>query len=72
MTDVVLGETYRDRVSGFVGVAIGRADYLEGAPEVLLAAHTGATGDDKSRWIKEGRLDPPEERRSGFSATPPP
>lgn len=64
-----LGAVYRDTVSGFIGKATGRTEYLESTPQVELEAETGPTGDKKSRWIEEGRLElgpPPKEH--GFSS----
>lgn len=70
MTDeappIVLGERYRDRVSGFVGTCTGRAEYLYETPSALLVADTGPAGDEKTRWVTEGKLEPVDAKRSGF------
>lgn len=55
-TKVVLGNRYVDRVTGFVGVATGRAEYLADTPSVRLTAQTGQD-DLKERWVTEGRVD---------------
>lgn len=44
MAETVLGQTYRDRVTGFVGVAIGLTRWLNGVESVTLQAPAGAGG----------------------------
>lgn len=63
-----LGLVYRDRVSGFVGTATGRAEYLDGVPSVLLTADTGPSGDLKDRWVNETRLEAHEPSAAGFGS----
>lgn len=64
-----LGQVYRDTVSGFVGTATGRAEYLHDTPDVKLVAHTGPTDDEKSRWVSETRLEPHnDDRATGFTS----
>lgn len=65
------GKVYRDEVSGFVGTAIGRAEYWHGATSVQLEAKTGPSGDQKLRWVPEGRLEEVEPRGSGFGLPDP-
>lgn len=64
---VRLGLRYRDRVSGFVGTAVGRADYLYDAPTALLVARTDQAPSD-SRWVSEVRLELCPESNAGFSS----
>lgn len=33
---ITLGATYKDTITGFTGIAIGRCDYLTGCNQVLL------------------------------------
>ncbi len=69
---VELGKVYRDTISGFVGTATGRAEYLHKTPSVQIVADTGPQGDDSSRWIDEGQLVPiSDEGRVGFGSNPP-
>lgn len=63
-----LGRVYRDRISGFVGTAVGRAEYLYDSPSVQLVANTGPTGDGKTRWIEEARLEEHADQAAGFTA----
>lgn len=63
-----LGGTYRDRVSGFIGIATARAQYLTDSTKVLLEANVGPAGDEKSRWVAESRLEPcSHEQGVGFT-----
>lgn len=62
---VELGKGYRDVASGFVGVAIGRAEYLYEGPSVLVIAETRQASVD-SRWIAEARLEPVAPGSTGF------
>ena len=53
-----LGMTYKDVITQFEGVAIGRADYITGCSQVLLVPQ-GLTADGKRRegeWFDEQRL----------------
>jgi hypothetical protein len=56
-----LGEKGRDRVTGFVGVVTGRAEYLEDTPSLRLTATLGPTDDLKERWVAEARVDPADD-----------
>lgn len=53
---IEFGHTYRDKISGFEGVATARAEYWHSTPEVLLVAMMGKTDDAKERWVKQERL----------------
>jgi hypothetical protein len=66
--DVKLGERVRDRVTGFEGTAIGRAEYLYDVASVLVAAETKQAAAD-SRWLAETRLEPVPPGATGFSAS---
>lgn len=65
---VELGGKYRDVVSGFVGVAIARAEYLYEEPSVLVAAETRQAAAD-SRWIAEARMAPLPPGSTGFGSS---
>lgn len=51
---VKLGETYKDRISGFEGEATGVAEYLYGCRQVLLSKTGG--GEPKGEWFDEQRV----------------
>jgi hypothetical protein len=34
--DVILGNTYRDCITGYVGIAVARYEYLHGSPQARL------------------------------------
>lgn len=53
----VLGNTYRDRITGFLGIAVSRTEYLYGCVRVCLE-----TGDEKreksvTEYFDEQRLE---------------
>lgn len=60
----VLGAKYVDRVTGFVGMATARAEYLGNTPDVRLTAETGQD-ELKERWVTESRI----EKHGGDSST---
>jgi hypothetical protein len=52
-----LGRKYKDKITGFEGVATGTVQYISGFNQVLLApASTDGTLKD-SHWIDEQRLE---------------
>ena len=57
-TKIELGAIVTDTVTGFTGIAVGRAEYLQGATRVEVQP-VKLTGDGdmvKSKWIEETRL----------------
>ncbi len=56
---VELGSRVRDRINGFVGIVTGRADYLFGCRQVLVAPEDlPADGKhSESVWIDEDRVE---------------
>lgn len=63
---IELGQVYRDPITGFVGTATARAEYLYDTPNVRLTAETGQE-DLSERWITESRLVPHEkDKPHGF------
>lgn len=62
-----LGKRYRDVVSGFVGVATGRADYLYTTSQIRLVAETGPAGDAKERWVEEAQVVEDSLPSAGFA-----
>lgn len=69
MTPIHLGESYTDTITGFTGVATGRAEYLFESPSVKLERHVDAGGDaDEDIWISELRLVPAEAAQASEAA----
>ena len=54
--DVVLGNKYEDKVTGFIGVATGKAVYLYDQPFVQIEALVD--NKPESKWITIGRIKP--------------
>jgi len=55
---VILGDRYRDAVTGIVGVATARAEYLNDNPSICVEFSVDDNGRPiDSRWISEGRLE---------------
>ena len=62
MSSIEFGARYRDRITGFTGVAVGHTTYISGCSQVLLAP--GVDKDGKlpdGHWFDEQRL----EREAG-------
>ena len=57
LNDIDLGATYRDAVTGFEGVVVGRADYLTGCAQALLSTRLESTGEVHSQWFDYPRLE---------------
>lgn len=54
MSGCVLGEKYRDSISGYEGVCTGRAEYLYGCVQVCLSG--GDAGKPTTEWFDEQRV----------------
>lgn len=55
---IELGHTYRDRVTGFIGVAIGYVQYITGCNQALLSPPVGTDGSLRdSNWFDVQRLE---------------
>ena len=53
-----LGRKYKDKITGFEGVATGYVRYLTGCNQVLLAPAVDSTGALRDpQWFDEQRLD---------------
>lgn len=56
---IVLGQKARDKITGFAGIITGRAQYLYGCDQYVLAppvnAVDGKIGD--GQWFDEGRIE---------------
>jgi len=54
-----LGRVYKDKITGFVGIATGYVQYLTGCNQALLAPGIGPDGALRSsEWFDEQRLTP--------------
>ena len=52
-----LGKSYRDKITGFEGVATGHAQYISGCNQALLAPKVDADGGLRnSQWFDVQRL----------------
>lgn len=74
---IKLGSKYRDTISGFVGTATARTEYMHGCVRVLLEAE-GYKPDDREQMFDEQRLvevntgqRPEPTARAGGPQTPP-
>ena len=55
---VKLGERVQDKISGFVGVVTGRAQYISGCSQALVAPSVDKDGNFKDgNWFDEQRLE---------------
>lgn len=53
----ILGLTFRDKITGFRGVATGQVEYLTGCNQVLLAPPIGSDGKPQdAHWFDVQRL----------------
>ena len=56
--DNILGKEARDKVTGFRGVVIGRAEYLYGCAQYGLAPKANKDGEVRAaQWFDEGRIE---------------
>lgn len=62
--NIALGNTYKDRITGFTGVATGHVHYLTGCSQVLLQPSVGSDGNPRdSQWYDEQRLEQTTAKR---------
>jgi hypothetical protein len=55
--DIALGRKVKDAITGFAGTTTGRATYLSGCTQVLVAPTVGPDGATReSAWFDEQRL----------------
>lgn len=68
---IQLGSKAKDKITGFTGVAIGRAEYLTGCTQILLTPDK-LTKDGKrpeGEWFDEQRLEVIQNKRISFDNT---
>lgn len=59
MTTIILGKPYRDRITGFSGVAIGFVTYISGCNQALLSPKVGDDGALREAvWFDVQRMEP--------------
>lgn len=55
---VTLGRQYKDRITGFVGIATGRCEYISGCNQALLVPSIDEKGGYRDgHWFDEQRLE---------------
>lgn len=55
---IELGCTYKDKITGFQGIATGHVDYITGCNQTLLAPFVKEDGDKRnSHWFDDQRLE---------------
>lgn len=54
--NIVLGDDYKDDITGFQGVATAVTDYMFGCSRVLLEANTLEGGKPVDIWVEDMRL----------------
>jgi len=58
MGEIVMGQMYKDKVTRFTGICIGKADYITGCKQVLIAPRCKDILEmPDSHWIDEQRLE---------------
>lgn len=58
MNEVVLGSRVVHAITGFTGIATGRAEYLSGCTTVLVKPKAGEDGKmPEGHWIDEDQLE---------------
>lgn len=56
--EINIGKKAKDKVTGFIGIIVGSADYLYGCKQYLLVPKVKKDGSlDSGRWFDEGRLE---------------
>jgi len=53
----VLGHKATDRISSFEGIITGIAYYLTGCTQYLIESRVGKSGDTKSCWFDDSRVE---------------
>jgi hypothetical protein len=54
---IQLGQQCRDRVTGYEGIAVGKAVYLTGCTQFGIVAQAGKGKVPPAEWFDEGRLE---------------
>ncbi len=68
MDDIKLDKVYRDRITGFEGVAVSKTEYLSGNKKVCLE-RGGASCTSEDVWVDICRIESVDgDRPVGFQA----
>lgn len=55
---IQLGKTYKDKITGFTGVATGFVQYISGCNQALIAPGVSPDGGMRdSQWVDQQRLE---------------
>jgi len=60
---IQFGTKYRDKITGFEGVATGECRYISGCDQALLAPKTKGGEFKEPRWFDVQRLEPCVSKR---------
>ncbi len=52
-----IGRTYKDKITGFEGVATGHVEYISGCNQLLLSSKASNDGTTKTNWYDDQRLE---------------
>ena len=70
---IELGGKYKDKITGFTGVATGYVKYISGCNQALLAPKVGKDGDFvETQWFDEQRLVPMKAKTISLDNEKPP
>lgn len=68
----ILGEKVKDNITGFEGIAIGRAEYLNGCVSIEVQSTKLKDGMPISEWFDEQRLSIESKATTGGPQSRPP
>lgn len=54
---VEMGREYKDKITGFIGVCTGRAEYISGCSQALLSPKIKKGEGTKAEWFDDQRLE---------------
>lgn len=56
MNKIAFGATAKDKITGFVGIVTGHADYITGCDQYLLSSQAKDGQESKQVWFDEQRI----------------
>ncbi len=69
---IKLGEHYKDKITGFEGIATAKSEFLNGCKRVLLEPAVSKEGKLTEEWIDEQRLVEGSKAEVGGPGSEPP
>ena len=58
MNEIILGKRVKDKVTGFIGIAVARCVYLNGCVQYHVSPSVDKDGNErKDQWIDEAQLE---------------